>query len=45
MEDVVDCLECVTDFKVACLTAAAASGVGAVPVPYPPECNVVLPPT
>ncbi len=44
MEDVRDCAECVTEFKVDCLSAAAASGFPNAPA-YPAECNVTLPPT
>jgi cysteine-rich repeat protein len=35
LQDLVDCVSCVTDFKVACMDAA---GVPAL-VPYPDECN------
>ncbi len=45
LEDVVDCAECVTEFKVDCATVAASRGFPQAPSPYPPECAAALPVT
>ncbi|HEY2386094.1 MAG TPA: hypothetical protein VGK30_03970 [Candidatus Binatia bacterium] len=39
-----DCLDCVTEFKIDCISLAAAQGFPSAPA-YPAECNVVLPAT
>ena len=44
VEQLRDCVECVSEFKVDCLSAAAASGFPNAPT-YPTECNVTLPAT
>ena len=41
LHDVVACVDCVTEFKADCMSAAAAPAAGS----YPPECNGVVAPT
>ncbi len=41
LEDIVECVDCVTGFKADCVSAAGAPAAGA----YPPECNGAIAPT